>query len=174
MARVQIDAVRGRAAPRHDLEITRPRDHVARGALQALRVVALHDSVRPGRCRAARRRRASPSSSNPPVAMESPTSRPVGWNCSISMSTKVAPARHAIAIPSPDFSSDGDEIRYMVAPPPVASRVALARTAIDPAGANIAAAARRRCARRRRAARGRGTPATRVYRFRESNRAGST
>src|SRR4051812_24013257 len=72
-----------------------------------------------------------PSSSKPPVAIDLPTSNPVGWNCIISMSMNSAPARYAIACPSAAFSSDGEEIWYIVAPAPVAASVAFARAAMN-------------------------------------------
>ncbi len=49
-----------------------------------------------------------PSSSTVPVMrVPSPASRPVGWNCTISMSRSGRPARSAMASPSIDLSPDG-------------------------------------------------------------------
>src|SRR5439155_1838793 len=54
--------------------------------------------------------------------------RPVGWNWIISMSRSVSPARHASAMPSEALSAEHAKIRYIVGPPPIASRVARARS----------------------------------------------
>ena len=49
-----------------------------------------------------------PSSSTVPVMrVPGPASRPVGWNCTISMSRSGSPARSAIAMPSHDLSPEG-------------------------------------------------------------------
>ena len=57
-----------------------------------------------------------------------PASRPVGWNCTISMSRSGSPARSAMARPSQLLSPEGVWYLYIVGPPPVASSTALART----------------------------------------------
>ncbi len=70
-----------------------------------------------------------PSSSTVPVMrVPVPASRPVGWNCTISMSRSGRPARSAIARPSQVLSPEGVWYLYMVGPPPVASSTALACT----------------------------------------------
>ena len=57
--------------------------------------------------------------------------RPVGWNCTISMSRSVRPARSAIAMPSQVLSPEGVWYLYMVGPPPVASSTACACTSTN-------------------------------------------
>ena len=52
----------------------------------------------------------------------------VGWNCTNSRSATRAPARHAIAMPSPDATSGLVVSRNTCPAPPVASSVARART----------------------------------------------
>ena len=73
-----------------------------------------------------------------------PARRPVGWNCTISMSRSGRPARSAIAMPSQDLSPDGVWYLYIVGPPPVASSVALRPHEQRRAGAHVEHAARRR------------------------------
>ncbi len=72
----------------------------------------------------------SPSSSSAPVMSEFGTTRPVGWNCTISMSLTGAPARNASAMPSAALSAEQAMTRYIVGPPPIARRVARLRTAV--------------------------------------------
>src|SRR5262247_2410065 len=74
----------------------------------------------------------SPSSRRAPVISEFGTTRPVGWNCTISMSLTGAPARRASAMPSAALSAEQAITRYMVGPPPMARRVARLRTAVKP------------------------------------------
>ena len=66
-----------------------------------------------------------------------PASRPVGWNCTISMSRSGSPARSAIARPSQLLSPDGVWYLYIVGPPPVASSTAFACTNTILAGAHV-------------------------------------
>src|SRR5438445_133681 len=59
------------------------------------------------------------------------TARAVGWNCTNSMSTSDAPARLAMAMPSP-VATGGFVVSWNTWPaPPVASRVARASTAVS-------------------------------------------
>src|SRR5262252_6625720 len=73
----------------------------------------------------------SPSSRRAPVISEFGTTRPVGWNCTISKSLTGAPARRASAMPSAALSAEQAMTLYMVGPPPMARRVARLRTAAD-------------------------------------------
>src|SRR5919106_1817291 len=73
----------------------------------------------------------SPSSSSAPVMSEPGMTRPVGWNCTISMSRSERPARYASAMPSADLSAEQAMTRYIVGPPPIASSVARARATMN-------------------------------------------
>ncbi len=48
---------------------------------------------------------------------------PVGWNCTNSMFSSVAPARSASACPSPVYSHEFDVTRNDLPMPPVASTI---------------------------------------------------
>src|SRR5215470_16432239 len=74
----------------------------------------------------------NPSSSRAPVISEFGTTRPVGWNCTISMSLRGAPTCSASAMPSAALSAEQAMTLYMVGPPPMARRVARLRTAVKP------------------------------------------
>ena len=71
------------------------------------------------------------------MAIELPARMPVGWNCIISMSTNSAPAAAAMAGRRPAFSSDGELMRYIVAPAPVAKSVGLGRDGDEAAAAVV-------------------------------------
>ena len=120
-------AVRRELALAHLLE-HRARDDVARRALVA-RIVLVHEALAARRSAGSRPRRAGLLRARcRSCACAAPASSPVGWNCTISMSRSVSPARSAIAMPSHVLSPDGVWYLYIVGPPPVASSTACACT----------------------------------------------
>src|SRR5262249_36104570 len=127
---VEPDPALGTTPPLLDLEEARPGDHVPRRPLEADGVVTRHEALAP-RVEAPTAPR-SPSPRSAPVMSEPGTTRPVGWNWTISMSRRGAPARKARAIPSAALSAEQAITRYIVGPPPQARRVARALASTVP------------------------------------------
>ncbi len=132
-----VDAAVRRGAAGAHLGVDAARDDVARRPL-AVRVVAPHEALAGCRSADGRRRRAAlPRAPCRSSACPVPASRPVGWNCTISMSRSASPARSAIAMPSQLLSPDGVWYLYIVGPPPVPSSTAFASHEHEAAVAHV-------------------------------------